>query len=102
MSLANRSTRLLIVLAVLTLVCCQTNSPPTTTAAKPKDYSTEPHRALTSADGLSCSFTQDISANVGSGLNGTMSGVANHFKCSDKTKQEVELELVSTALVKAR
>jgi len=57
---------------------------------------TEKYRVLTSDDGLSCEFTQDMSLSLGSGFTGRMSASANHFACIDKTGKNVEIELVSS------
>jgi ankyrin repeat protein len=62
----------------------------------PTSQNGETLHALTNSDGLSCAFTQDISASVGYGLSGTMSASTNHFKCKARTGKEVEIELVST------
>jgi ankyrin repeat protein len=52
--------------------------------------------AVTNSDGLSCAFTQDLSASAGYGLSGSMSASANHFKCKGRTGKEVEIELISS------
>jgi TonB family protein len=56
---------------------------------------TGPYHVVTSDDGLSCAFSQDISASVGYGLRGTMSASANHFKCKNGEGSQVDIELVS-------
>jgi hypothetical protein len=53
-------------------------------------------RALTRGDGLSCAFSQDISTSLNGGLSGTMSASANHFRCKNKTGNEVEIDLISS------
>jgi hypothetical protein len=55
----------------------------------------EKYRAVIKADGLSCSFTQDISMSMGSGFSGTMTASANHFRCVDKIGKEREIELIN-------
>jgi ubiquitin-protein ligase len=57
------------------------------------------YRVLRSDDGLSCQFSQDMSISMGSGLNGSISGVQNHFKCKDMAShRESEIELDSAGL----
>lgn len=56
------------------------------------------YRALTKDDGLSCKFTQDLTMTMSSPLAGGVSSTTDHFKCTDKTKAQVEIELVSTGL----
>jgi hypothetical protein len=51
---------------------------------------------VTKEDGLSCSFSQDLAMSLGSPTSGSVSASANHFTCFDKTKDEVEIELIST------
>jgi len=71
----------------------------------------ENYRVVTEADGLSCSFSQDIATSMGiviSGLEGevyinpgppksgvTMWSKENHFKCKDKTGTDREIELIN-------
>jgi hypothetical protein len=57
---------------------------------------TEKYRVVTKADGLSCSFYQDVSASMGTGFSGTMHATANHFQCKDKAGKKREIELIST------
>lgn len=64
-----------------------------------KKESAEKYRVVTSDDGLSCTFSQDLSVSLGSPTSvGTMRASADHFRCIDKAKKEVEIELVSTGL----
>jgi hypothetical protein len=66
-------------------------------ATQPATQPAENYRVVNKADGLSCSFSQDISTSGGYGLGGgTMYATANHFKCVDKDGKEREIELIST------
>ncbi|MGA2905856.1 MAG: hypothetical protein ABSD98_18680 [Candidatus Korobacteraceae bacterium] len=58
----------------------------------------EKYRVVASDDGLSCEFSQEISASLGPGLSGTIRAVANHFECKDKMAGERELELESVGI----
>ena len=55
----------------------------------------EKYRVLTEDDGLSCAFSQDLSISMGGGFSGSIGATKDHFKCVDKAKKEVEIELKS-------
>jgi hypothetical protein len=78
---------------IFTLSCVLLMTVPMTGAQQTTNA--EKYRAVAKVDGLSCAFTQDISANIGSGFGGTMSASTNHFKCIDKAGKEREIELIN-------
>jgi hypothetical protein len=86
-----------VCLLMTSTVQCQqpTANKSTPSAQPPKAATPEKYRAVTKEDGLSCSFSQDLSISMGYGLSGTASASANHFTCLDKAKKEVEIELIS-------
>jgi len=67
----------------------------TASAQQPKPSVAQKYRVVTKQDGLSCSFSQDLAMSLGSPSSGSVSATANHFICLDKTKKEVEIELIS-------
>lgn len=84
----------LILVAIQFTGCSQnTNQAPTAGATNNATATAtqEKPRPLTKEDGLTCSFTQDLSTS-----GGTMYATANHFKCTDKQGKEVEIELINT------
>jgi hypothetical protein len=69
------------------------NGTPSAQPAKPA--APQKYRVVTQEDDLSCSFSQDLSISMGSGLSGSASASANHFTCLDKAGKEVEIALIS-------
>lgn len=60
------------------------------------------YRVLTSEDGLSCAFSQDISASMDYGPSGQMSATKNHFDCTNVEGKSVSIELDSADLVNGK
>jgi hypothetical protein len=111
--------RLLIVLVAITTSGFASAQAPSGHKAAPGNQkqpaaqtkANENYRVVTEADGLSCTFSQDIATSMGiviSGLAGedyldpgppksgvTMWSKENHFKCKDKTGTEREIELIN-------
>jgi hypothetical protein len=111
--------RLLIVLVAITTSAFASAQAPSGHKAAPANQkqpaaqtkANENYRVVTEADGLSCSFSQDIATSMGiviGGMEGevyinpgppksgvTMWSKANHFKCKDKTGTDREIELIN-------
>jgi len=86
----------LCLLVASTVECQQPTTGKSTPAGQQaKPAAPEKYRVVKKEDGLSCSFSQDLSISMGYGTSGTASASANHFTCLDKAKKEVEIELVS-------
>lgn len=67
----------------------------TTTTQQQRPAATRKYRAVTREDGLSCSFSQDLSISMSSTATGSASASANHFTCTDKAGKDVEIALIS-------
>jgi hypothetical protein len=113
------SERLLIVLVAFTISGLALAQAPASQKAVPGNHkqpaaqtkANENYRVVTEADGLSCSFSQDIATSMGiviGGLEGesyinpgppksgvTMWSKENHFQCKDKTGTQREIELIN-------